>query len=134
MAGELGALGAGEIPKCPENIQRVEIGNYRALLCHGDEPSRTGYASWATIVRHCNIWRAGGYPWKFQDCYIGHYHTHREETLSDGVGRVFGTGSTESDNLYAREQMGVSGMPSQRLHFVDPERGRVTAQYQIWLE
>jgi len=30
--------------------------------------------------------------------------------------------------------MAASGMPSQRLHFVDPLKGRVTAQYQVWLD
>ena len=25
-------------------------------------------------------------------------------------------------------------VPSQRLHFIDPIKGRVTAQYQIWLD
>jgi len=30
---------------CPEDIQRVEIGNYRALLIHGDEVGRNGFAA-----------------------------------------------------------------------------------------
>ena len=30
--------------------------------------------------------------------------------------------------------MAASGVPSQRLHFIDPDRGRVTAAYQVWLD
>jgi hypothetical protein len=119
---------------CPEDIQRVEIGNYRALLIHGDEIGRNGYASPTTIVNHVNRWRSGSYPWHFRDTYIGHYHTHYQMSLADGAGAVYGTGSTESDNRYASVGLASSGVPSQRLHFVDPEEGRVTAQYQVWLD
>ena len=60
---------------CPEDIQRIEIGNYRALLIHGDEIGRNGFASRNTIVQHCNRWRAGAYPWEFRDVYVGHLPT-----------------------------------------------------------
>lgn len=117
----------------PEDIQRVEVGAYRALLVHGDEVGRQGFASPMTIVQHCNRWRAGAYPWDFRDVYVGHYHTHMELSLADGVGAVYWTGSIESDNRYARETMAASAQPSQRLHFINPERGRVTAQYKVWV-
>lgn len=121
-----------------EDEQRIEIGNYRALLIHGDEVGRNGYASPATIVQHVNKWRGGGYringeTWHFQDCYVGHYHNHAEYALADGIGRVFFTGSTESDNRYARDTMAASAVPSQRLHFIQPEKGMVTAQYRVEL-
>ncbi len=118
---------------CPEDIQQVEIGNYRALVIHGDEIGRNGYASPTTIVNHVNRWRSGSYPWAFRDVYIGHYHTHYQLSLADGAGAVYGTGSTESDNRYASVGLASAGVPSQRLHFIDPEDGRVTAQYQVWL-
>jgi hypothetical protein len=117
-----------------EDIVRVEIGNYRALLLHGDEVGRNGFASRNTIVQHVNRWRSGSYPWEFRDVYIGHYHTHYEESMANGLGAIYGTGSTESDNRYAREQLAASAIPSQRLHFIDPEAGRVTSQYKIWLD
>lgn len=119
---------------CPEDIQRIEIGNYRALAIHGDEVGRNGFASGNTIVNHVNRWRSGSYPWKFRDVYVGHYHTHYQYSLADGAGAVFGTGSTESDNRYASVGLASSAVPSQRLHFIDPEAGRVTAQYQVWLD
>lgn len=117
-----------------EDIQRVEIGNYRALLIHGDEIGRNGFASPMTLVRAANQWRSGSYPWEFRDVYIGHYHTHNSWAMANGEGTVYQTGSTESDNRYARESMAASAIPSQRLHFVNPERGRVTAEYKVYLD
>jgi hypothetical protein len=119
---------------CPEDIQKVEIGNYRALLMHGDEVGRAGFASPSAWQAAGNRWKAGSFKWYFQDIYLGHYHRFAQEPMSDQTGSIYWTGSTESDNRYARDSMAVSGVPSQRLHFIDPEKGRVTAQYQIWLD
>lgn len=118
----------------PNDIQQVEIGAYRALVIHGDEIGRTGYASPTTIVNHVNRWRSGSYPWTFRDVYVGHYHTHYQYSLADGAGAVYGTGSTESDNRYASVGLASSAVPSQRLHFINPVKGRVTSQYQVWLD
>lgn len=120
--------------ECPEDIQRVEIGNYRALLIHGDEVGRNGFASPGAIVQHANKWRSGSYPWEFRDVYIGHYHTHAEWAMANGLGAVYQTGSTESENRYASVNLAASATPSQRLHFVDPVKGRVTAAYKVWLD
>lgn len=117
-----------------EDIQRIEVGNYRALLIHGDEIGRNGFSSPSTIVQHVNRWRSGAYRWDFRDVYMGHYHTHAEWPLANGEGAVYQTGSTESDNRYARDTMAASAIPSQRVHFIDPDKGRVTAQYKILLE
>lgn len=119
---------------CPEDVQRVEIGNYRALLIHGDEVGRNGFASPTAIVQHANRWRSGAYPWEFRDVYIGHYHTHACWPMANGLGSVYQTGSTESDNRYARDLLAASAIPSQRLHFIDPIKGRVTAEYKVWLD
>jgi hypothetical protein len=119
---------------CPEDIQRIEIGSYRALLIHGDEVGRNGFASPGAIVQHANKWRSGSYPWEFRDVYIGHYHTHSEWAMANGQGSVYQTGSTESDNRYAGVMLAASATPSQRLHFIDPVKGRVTAVYKVWLD
>lgn len=119
---------------CPEDVQRVEIGSYRALLIHGDEVGRNGFASPGAIVQHMNRWRSGSYPWEFRDVYVGHYHTHAEWPMANGLGSVYQSGSTESDNRYAGVMLAASATPSQRLHFVDPIKGRVTAVYKVWLD
>ena len=119
---------------CPEDIQRVEIGNYRALLEHGDEAGRSGWTSETTFLAYLNRLKGGAYPWAFRDVYTGHRHTVGEHQLADGRGRWYLTGSTESDNRYARDGMGQNGMPMQRLHFVHPVDGRVTAIYELELD
>ncbi len=121
-------------PDCPEDIQHVEIGNYRALLIHGDEVGRNGFASPMTIVQHVNRWKSGAHNWDFRDVYIGHYHTHACWPMANGDGSVFQTGSAESDNRYAGVMLAASAKPTQRLHFIDPERGRVVSEYKVWLE
>jgi hypothetical protein len=119
---------------CPEDIQRVEIGQYKALLIHGDEVGRNGFASPSTIVQHVNRWRSGAYPWEFRDVFIGHYHTHAEWAMANGEGAVYQTGSTESENRYAGVMLAASAIPSQRVHFVDPVAGRTTAQFKVWVD
>lgn len=116
------------------DVQKIEVGNYRAALIHGDEVGRHGFASPATIVQHVARWKSGAYPWAFRDLLLGHYHNHQEWQLPDGEGSVYMTGATESDNRYARTLMAASAQPSQRLHFVDPRKGHVTAQYRVRLD
>jgi len=115
-----------------EDIQYGEIGTYRFLAMHGDEVGRAGFASPSAWQAAGNRWMAGAYDRPFQDIYLGHYHRFAQEPLQ-GMGAIYWTGSTESDNRYARDSMAAAGMPSQRLHFIDPVKGRVTAQYQVWL-
>lgn len=113
--------------------QIFEIGKYRALLVHGDEVnSYGGNVPAFGILRKCNAW-ATGVVEEFQDVYMGHFHTPMTLTMANG-GRVFVSGSPESHNEYARVFVAAVGKPSQRLHFVDPEKGRVTAEYTIWLD
>lgn len=119
---------------CPEDIQHVEIGNYRALLIHGDEVGRNGFASRNTLVNHVGRWQSGAHDWEFRDCFLGHYHQHGEDSLPNGYGTCFWTGSPESDSRYASVSVAAGSRPSQRLHFVDPEKGRTTSQYRVWLD
>ena len=118
---------------CPEDIQRLEIGNYRALVIHGDEIGRNGFASPMTLVNWCVRQKSGAYPWDFQDVYSHHYHSVAEYPFPDGHGSLYQNGSTESDNRYASVSMAASAVPSQRLHFIDPVDARVTAQYKVTL-
>lgn len=118
---------------CPEDIQEVQVGNYRALLMHGDELGRSGFASPSAWIAGANRWKAGAHDYDFHDIYLGHYHRHAQEPIQKHY-NIYWTGSTESDNRYARDSMAASGMPSQRLHFIDPVKGRVTSQYQVWLD
>ncbi len=118
----------------PEDIQKVEIGNYRAISLHGDETGRNGFTSPTTFLTYLNKLKAGAFDWAFQDAYTGHRHTHDEHAMADGKGAWYQTGSTESDNRYARNGLGSRAEPTQRLHFIDPDKARVTAQYKVWLD
>jgi hypothetical protein len=125
-----------------EDIQRVTIGNYKALLIHGDE-IRWGTAS--TIVRFADRWKSGAYKFfdevdqitkgfDFRDLYIGHYHQHQSWNMANGEGSVFMSGAVETGNKYARDLLASNGEASQRLHFIDPEKGRVTSEHRLWLD
>jgi len=106
--------------------QIFAIGNYKVLLVHGDEIGAFG-----GILRKVSAWSTGVVE-PFDDCYMGHFHTPTALTMANG-GRVFVTGSPESHNEYARTFIAAVGKPSQRLHFVDPIKGRVTSEYVCWL-
>lgn len=113
--------------------QIVEVGEYRALLIHGDEIKSFGGNTPAFgILRKCNQWATGVVP-EFADAYLGHFHTPMTLTMANG-GQIYVTGSPESENGYAKEFVAATGRPSQRLHFVDPDAGRVTASYLVWLD
>jgi hypothetical protein len=112
--------------------QRFDIGNYKVLLVHGDEiKSWGGNVPAYGIMRKVNAWASGVID-RFDDCFMGHFHQTIQMSLANG-GRVFVTGSPESDNQYAKEFVAATGRPSQRLHFVSPHHGRVTAEYVVWL-
>lgn len=107
-----------------------QIGNYRGLLIHGDEIRSFGQTPMFAIHKRITAWKAGGIPVPFHDTYGGHYHTPFVIVLPDGH-RYFGTGSPESGNQFASVVIGATSQPSQRAHMIDPEKGRVTAEYVV---
>ena len=112
----------------------VEIGAYRALLVHGDQVKSFGGGTPAFgIARKVNSWAAGVVE-PFTDAYMGHFHQPLVLPLANGRGRTFVNPSLESDSQYAKEFVAASGVPGQRLNFVDPERGRVTSERIVWLD
>jgi hypothetical protein len=112
--------------------QHVEIGKYRVLLVHGDEIRTYSGTPLFGIIKRVSAWAAGIVP-EFDDCYMGHWHNPASITIGNG-NRVFITGSTESGNVYAQEHLAAQARPSQRLHFIDPERGQVASEYVVWLD
>jgi hypothetical protein len=108
------------------------IGNYSCLLFHGDQ-IRGGFAGmpWYGFYKKVLGWRQvlGS---NFEDAACGHWHQPATVPLNEVMVRV--NGSTESDNTYAQENLAAAGRPCQRLMFVEPEKGRVTAEYVVWLD
>jgi len=115
--------------------QIVKVGAaYRALLFHGDEVNSYGGAIPAYgIIKKVSAWASGVLGESFTDAYCGHFHSVMTLPLPNG-GRVFVTGSPESDNTYAKAFVAATSRPSQRLHFIDSQRPKVTAEYVVWLD
>ena len=108
------------------------IGAYKFLLVHGDEIKSFGGNTPAFgIMRKVTAW-ASGVLEPFSDCYMGHFHRNDVFALPNG-GRVFMGGTLESGSEYAREFCAATGRPSQRLNFIDPKAGQVTAEYTLWV-
>jgi hypothetical protein len=109
----------------------VEVGAYRALAHHGDTIRSFGgnTPAYGIVKKHQSWVTFMG----FQDAYLGHFHTAMQLSMSNG-GRIFVTPSLVSDSSYAKEFVAATSLPAQRLHFVDPERGRVTAEYLVWVD
>ncbi len=113
--------------------EHVVIGNYEALLCHGDQVKGYSGTPAFAIGRKATAWSSGALPVSFTDLYIGHYHQNLVLTLPNG-GQVRMVPSTESGSQYASEFMAAKGRPGQRLVYVHPERGHVTSEYMVWLD
>lgn len=107
------------------------IGAYSCLLFHGDQ-IRGGFAGmpWYGFYKKVLGWRQTMEP--FTDAACGHWHQPAAFPLNDVIVRV--NGSTESDNTYALEHLAAAGRPCQWLYFVEPEKGRVTTEYRVWLD
>lgn len=114
-------------PISTEWHQIVTIGNYRAMLAHGDE-----VRSFGGITKKALEWTSGVVE-PFKDIYLGHFHTPTTITMPN-AGRIFVTGTTESDSDYAKKVVAATNVPSQRLHFIDPRKGRVTSEHTLWLD
>lgn len=114
------------------------IGNYSALLVHGDQFRGSLGVPWYGIRKKVLGWKAlaaspGLHFPEFRDLAFGHWHQPITWTVN-GIG-VRGIGSPESRNDYAAENFAGMSRPSQRLLFVDPEAGQVTVEYpEIWLD
>lgn len=109
------------------------IGAYSCMLLHGDQfgGRLQGSLTRLGVQRKVGGWKAGAIQEPFKDICFGHWHINYEDTISDCNVRC--NGSPESYNTFAQEALASMCKPSQRLLFVDPKAGRVTAEYKVWL-
>lgn len=109
----------------------MEIGNYKALLIHGDQIRGHSGFPWYGLGKKVNGWGSGGLgaDSDFQDVQMGHWHQLARIPLNQR--NVWVNGSTESYNTYAQENLAAQSEPMQWLLFVSPEDGRVTASYGV---
>jgi len=124
--------GKGSAGKGERNWYMVgEIGEYRPLLIHGDQFRGHSGLPFYGFQKKVNSWAAGAIPVKFDDVLCGHWHQSAKIPLNDR--HVYVNGSPESYNTYAQENMASMTPPSQMLMYVHPERGRITAEYDVRL-
>lgn len=118
----------------------AKIGAYTSLLMHGDQFRGTAGMPWYSIQKKAGGWALGAIE-EFAlrlgetgetDIDFGHWHQPTRLTLNRVTARC--NGSTESHNTWAQEQLAAVGRPSQSLRFVEPARGRVTAEYVLYLD
>lgn len=108
----------------------VTIGRYVACCHHGDTIRQFGGNTPAAgITRKHQAW-ASGVLEPFTDAYLGHFHTPMALPLANGS-RVFVSPAVVSDSEFGKEFIAASSPPGVRLHFIDGERGRITAEYLI---
>jgi hypothetical protein len=108
-----------------------DIGGYRTLLFHGDQMRGHSGLPWYGFYKKLLGWKVGAIPGGFDDAFAGHWHTPTTMTFNTIRCRV--SGSPESMNTYAQEQLSAVGRPSQHLMFVKPGVGP-TAEYTVWLD
>lgn len=96
-------------------------GRWRVLLVHGDQIKGQLGFPWYGVGKKVGGWiqALGGFDFMF----MGHFHTHAAFDLNRVT--VMATGSQESDNSYAAENMAASGAPKQRLCFMNHNRGLI---------
>lgn len=114
--------------------QVMQLGNYSALLIHGDQiRGAMGYPFYG-LGKKVHSWASGGLPAgeSFNDVMLGHWHQLARIPMNKRT--VWQNGSTESTNTFASEMLAAQSDPSQWLLFIDPEAGRVTASYGVDLK
>jgi hypothetical protein len=102
--------------------QVMELGNYSAMLIHGDQVRGHSGFPWYGLGKKVNSWGSGG-------IMMGHYHQIGRIPLNQKA--VWANGSTESSNTFAAECLAAQSDPAQWLLFIDPDKGRVTASYAV---
>ena len=105
-------------------------GRHEGMLIHGDQIRGQLGFPWYGFGKKLAGWKTAPDTCGFQFLFSGHFHTHAAFELHDSL--VLSTGSVESTNCYALENMAASGDPKQRLCFFNESRG-LLADYPILL-
>ncbi len=122
-------------PKGERNwYQVMRLGNYSAMLLHGDQIRGSMGYPWYGLGKKVHSWASGGLmrDETFDDVMHGHYHQLARIPLNHRT--VWANGSTESYNTFAQETLAAQSEPMQWLLFCDPEKGRITASYGVELK
>lgn len=109
----------------------MHVGNYRAMLIHGDQIRGSMGFPWYGLGKKVHSWASGGIPETFDDLMMGHYHQMAAVPLNHRT--VWANGSTESTNTFAAETLAAQSSPGQWVLTVDGVAGVVHAAYPVRL-
>lgn len=110
----------------------AQVGNYRAMLIHGDQIRGANGFPWYGLGKKVHSWASGGIDETFDDLCMGHYHQLAAVPLNKRM--VWANGAIESTNTFAAETLASQSDPKQWLLFIHLERGSVTATYPVYLK
>lgn len=99
------------------------VGRWEGMLVHGDQIKGQLGFPWYGYGKKVNGWRNAKGTRGFTHLWAGHFHTHATFDLNDAT--VLSTGSPESSNGYALENMAAAGDPKQRLSFFNERYGMI---------
>lgn len=108
-----------------------QIGAYSCLLIHGDQVRGWAGIPWYGFKVKVPQWASGAIE-PFGDVACGHFHQKTQMSFP-GRRKARINGTLESLNTYAQETLASVSDPSQTLLFVEPSRGIVTAEYDVYL-
>lgn len=100
------------------------VGQHEGMLVHGDQIQGQLGFPWYGFGKKVNGWRNAAGTRGFTHLWSGHFHTHATFDLNDAT--VLSTGSPESSNGYALENMAAAGVPKQRLTFFNARYGIIS--------
>jgi hypothetical protein len=111
----------------------MELGNYRAMLIHGNQIRGANGFPWYGLGKKVHSWAGGALPGVdgFNDLYMGHYHQMAAVPLNHRT--VWANGSTESYNTFAAETLAAQSSPGQWVLEIDPVAGKVTSAHPVML-
>lgn len=109
----------------------MHVGNYRAMLIHGDQIRGSMGFPWYGLGKKVHSWASGGIPETFDDLMMGHYHQMAAVPLNHRT--VWANGSTESTNTFAAETLAAQSSPGQWVLTVDGVAGVVQSAYPVRL-
>lgn len=106
------------------------VPGHGGMLVHADQVRGQLGFPWYGYGKKVGGWRTAPETGGFKHLWGGHFHTYATFDMNDAT--IYSTGSVESSNSYALENMAAAGLPKQRLSFFNQRYG-LLSDYPIVL-